>query len=63
MDFISALTEYGPAVIALAATLAAAAWAALRIIAPLTKTDADDKFIEEHGDAIEKVIKDLEDRP
>lgn len=60
MDISTLLTEYGPLAIAVLGVVAGAGWALLKLVAPFTKTKADDKFIAEHGDEVQDVLDKLE---
>lgn len=57
---INAILEHVPAALAALAALLAGGWTFFKFIAPLTKTEADDKFIEDHGDAVEDVLDKME---
>ena len=60
MDFTTFVSDYLPAIIGVVGIVAAAAWATLKAIAPLTKTTADDEFVAEHGDEVESILDKLE---
>ena len=62
MDFTT-ITEHIPAALAALASLIGAAWVVLKFVAPLTKSTADDEFVAEHGETIEDLIENLEDKP
>lgn len=61
MDF-SLITEHGPAIGAALVMLLGAAWAAFKALAPLTKTTSDDEFIADHGNTVEDVLEQLEEK-
>lgn len=56
MDLTEIITTYGPLAVAVFGVVAGAAWAVLKLVAPHTKTTADDEFIAEHGDEVEDIL-------
>jgi hypothetical protein len=58
---VTSLLEHAPAALAAVAALLGAAWAVLKLVAPLTKSTADDEFIAEHGDTVEDAIDAVEE--
>jgi hypothetical protein len=56
MDLVSLVSQYGPLALAAVGIVAAAAWSVFKLLAPITKTKADDEFIAEHGKQVEDVL-------
>jgi len=59
---VNAIIEHIPAALAALAALLGGGWAFFKFVAPFTKTTADDEFIDEHGEVIEKTLDNMEEK-